>query len=109
MKNIVVTLCLVISGWTYAHDTILRTQNAYMICTTPDTDWVNFCNGLMQGYADYAVISGKACIPSGVTRTELATLFTSKLVKNTEAYKKDKPAVEEVSEIFSLAYPCKIR
>ena len=72
-------------------------------------DWVSFCNGLIKGYADYAVISGKACIPSRVTRTKLAALFTSKLVKKMEAYKNDISAIEGISEMVSLTYPFKYR
>lgn len=85
---------------------IIRTQNAYSVCTKPDMDWINFCNGLMQGYADYVLLTGQACIPPAVTKTQLVTLFTGKLIKITESYKNDRPALEGAVEVFALAYPC---
>ena len=89
-----------------SQNNIIRTQNAYSVCTKPDMDWINFCNGLMQGYADYVLLTGQACIPPAVTKTQLVTLFTGKLIKITESYKNDRPALEGAVEVFALAYPC---
>ena len=87
--------------------TALSAQNAYEVCTRADMNWINFCNGLIQGYADYAVLSGNACFPVGITRTQLVTLFTSNLLKMTNAYKNNQAALLAAQQAFELAYPCK--
>lgn len=106
MRNILVTLALLASLSTQARaeENVLRTQNAVKICTTPSQNWVDFCNGLMQAYSDFAIMSGAACIPVGVTRTQLVKLFTG--MTNTEAYKEDQAALVAAVEVFKLVYPC---
>ena len=86
---------------------VLLSQNAYQICTKADMNWINFCNGLIQGYADYASLSGKACLPSGITRTQLVTVFTSNLMTSTKAYQNNQSALLASAQVFELAYPCK--
>ena len=107
----VVTLLFLVLSFSKANvanaSTILLSQNAYQVCTRKNMNWINFCNGLIQGYADYASLSGRACIPSGVTRTQLVTLFTSKLIKSTKAYQNNQAALLAGVEVFELAYPCK--
>ena len=106
MRNILVTLALLASLSTHARaeENVLRTQNAVKICTTPSQNWVDFCNGLMQAYSDFAIMSGAACIPVGVTRTQLVKLFTG--MTNTKAYKEDQAALVAAVEVFKLVYPC---
>ena len=87
--------------------TVLLSQNAYDVCTRADMNWINFCNGLIQGYADYVSLSKRACIPSGVTRTQLVTVFTSNLMRSTAAYQNNQAALLAAVEVFELAYPCK--
>ena len=107
MRNILVTLALLasLSIQARAEENVLRTQNAVKICTTPSQNWVDFCNGLMQAYSDFAIMSGAACIPVGVTRTQLVKLFTG--MTNTAAYKEDQAALVAAVEVFKLVYPCK--
>ena len=98
----------IIAGFTTAasSDTSLSARNAYSLCTTEDMDWINFCNGLIQGYADYAVLSGNACIPSGTTRTTMITIYTDRL-PSSQAYKNNEPALMAAVEILSRAYACR--
>ena len=91
---------------TASSETTLSARNAYSLCTTEDMDWINFCNGLIQGYADYAVLSGNACIPSGTTRTTMITIYTDRL-PNSQAYKNNEPALMAAVEILSRAYACR--
>ncbi|MDG1728112.1 MAG: hypothetical protein P8H57_13285 [Emcibacteraceae bacterium] len=86
---------------------VLDLKNAYEVCNTADMDWINFCNGLIQGYADVATITKKACIPEGTTRTTLVTLFTSSDILKTEAYQKNDSALLGALEIFGKYYPCR--
>ena len=61
---------------------------------------------LIQGYADIAVLSGNACIPTGTTRTAMVTLFTDEAMTGTTAYQNDEPAVAAAIELFRKVYPC---
>ena len=54
-----------------APEMFLRTGEAVTLCLRPERQWQDFCNGLVQGYAEYAVLAGRACIPFGVTRRHL--------------------------------------
>ena len=107
MRNILVTLALLatLSTQASAEENVLRTQNAVKICTTPSQNWVDFCNGLMQAYSDFAIISGAACIPIEVTRTQLVKLFTG--MTNTAACKDDHATLVAAVEVFELVYPCR--
>ena len=106
MRTILITLALMATLGTEAgaEENVLRTQNAVEICTRPSQNWIDFCNGLMQAYSDFAILSGAACIPAGVTRTQLVTLFTG--MTNTAAYKDNHAALVAAVEIFKLVYPC---
>ena len=97
-----------ISGFTTTavSDTSLSARNAYSLCTTEDMDWINFCNGLIQGYADYASLSGNACFPTGTTRTTLITIYTDRLPRS-QAYKSNESALVAAVEILSRAYSCR--
>ena len=81
-------------------ETTLSARNAYSLCTTEDMDWINFCNGLIQGYADYA------CIPSGTTRTTLITIYIDRL-PSSQAYNNNESALVAAVEILSRAYACR--
>ena len=89
-----------------ADGTVLATRNAISICTTADEDWINFCNGLFQGYADVAVLSGNVCIPAGTTRTAMVALFTGGAMIETTAYQNDEPALVGALKLFRRVYPC---
>ena len=89
----------------HAQETVLTSRNAYSLCNTTASHWVDFCNGLIQGYAEYAVLSGNACIPAGTTRTTLITIYTDRLPQ-TNAYSKNEPAIMAAVEVLGRAYPC---
>ena len=104
MKNLVFLLAVIVPLSVNASVT-LSSRNAHSLCTTADMDWINFYNGLIQGYADFVVLSGTACIPSGTTRSTMITLYTDRL-PSTQAFSKDEPALAAAIEIFSRLYPC---
>ena len=87
-------------------ETTLSARNAYSLCTTEDMDWINFCNGLIQGYADYASLSGNACFPTGTTRTTLITIYIDRL-PSSQAYNNNESALVAAVEILSRAYACR--
>jgi len=95
---------LITPNWA-GSDTILSSQNAYALCTQEVSHWIDFCNGLIQGYADYLGLAGEACIPNGTSRTTMITLFTDRL-PSTSAYSSDEPAFVAAIEVFSRIYPC---
>ena len=91
---------------TASSETTLSARNVHSLCTTEDMDWINFCNGLIQGYADYAVLADYACIPSGTTRTTLITIYTDRL-PSSQAYNNNESALAAAVEILSRAYACR--
>ena len=107
IRTIILALVITVLAHTsFASENVLRTKNALQICTRSNANWVSFCNGLMQGYADYVMLAGLACLPQGVTRTELVELFTADQILETTAYKNNDAALAAASEIFAAAYPC---
>ena len=86
-------------------DTVLSSRDAHELCTTAEMHWVDFCNGLIQGYADFLTAAEIACFPSGTTRTTLVTIFTDQL-PNTQAYADDDLALLAAVEIFGRVYQC---
>ena len=104
MKKLVLLLALVLPLSVHASVT-LSSRNAYSLCTTADMDWINFCNGLIQGYVDSLVLTGVICIPAGTSRTTMITLYTDRLPR-TQAFSNDEPALAAAIEVFSRLYPC---
>ncbi|GKY89565.1 hypothetical protein [Sinisalibacter aestuarii] len=86
--------------------TYLHTTDAVAICLRRTPEWQAFCHGLMQGYADYAVVEGKICLPFGTTREQLLEIFTSPEVVVTTGYIDDRPAIETAVQMFIKAFPC---
>ncbi len=84
----------------------LRTGEAVSLCLERSAPWVDFCNGLMQGYAEYAVTTGKACIPAGISRRKLVETFTGPDVVLTTGYMDNLPALQTAVEMFIRHYPC---
>ncbi len=108
LSTILAVSFTLIAGFTTAasSETTLSARNAYSLCTKEDMDWINFCNGLIQGYADYASLSGNACFPTGTTVTTLITIYTDRL-PNSQAYKNNEPALMAAVEILSRTYSCR--
>lgn len=106
MKKLIAILSVVLfSNQASAESTVLSSKGAHSLCTTEATHWVDFCNGLIQGYADYANLSGAACIPKGTTRTTMITVYINFLAQS-DAYKNDDSALQAAVEILGKAYPC---
>ena len=106
MKHFITACLITFFASSSSGDTFLSARNAHTLCTTAATQWVDFCNGLIQGYADYAVLTGNACIPSGTTRTTMITIYTDRL-PGSQAYKNNEPALMAAVEILSRAYSCR--
>ena len=85
---------------------VLDLKNAYEVCNTADMDWINFCNGLMQGYADVIYAIDPNCIPDGTSRTQLSDIFTGPVVYNTESYKNNDSGVNAAIEVFMYTFNC---
>jgi hypothetical protein len=84
----------------------LRTGETIALCLRQDPQIVSFCNGLVQGYAEYAVLSGKVCIPPGTGWRDLVDVFTAPEVVVTTGYIDNLPALETALEMFISRYPC---
>lgn len=124
MKRLLLTLALCLPTGAGAQDTpangglsmsgrasmspemFLRTGDAVSLCLRNEPQWMDFCNGLMQGYADIAIVTGKACIPFGTSRRELVEIFTSPDVVMTTGYIDDLAAYETAMEVFIKNFPC---
>lgn len=91
-------------GW--MSESYLHTTDAVALCLRRDAQWQDFCNGLMQGYADYAVVEGKVCLPLGITRQELVEIFTSPEIVVTTGYIDDWPALTTAVQLFIQHFPC---
>ena len=89
-----------------APEVFLRTGDAVALCLRPEPHWQDFCNGLVQGYAEFAVVRGKACIPLGITRRELVEIFAGPDVVVSTGYIDDLPAFETAVEMFIRHFPC---
>tara|TARA_B100000900_G_C20293091_1_gene598986 strand:+ start:251 stop:577 length:327 start_codon:yes stop_codon:yes gene_type:complete len=106
MKKLIATLSVVLfANQASAESTILSSKSAHSLCTSGVMHWVDFCNGLIQGYADYASLSGAACIPTGTTRTTMITVYINFLPQS-DAYKQGESALQAAVEILGKAYPC---
>jgi hypothetical protein len=87
-------------------ETYLHTTDAVAICLRPHPQWKSFCDGLMQGYADYAVTEGTICLPFGTTRRQLVEIFTAPEVVVTTGYIDDLPAITTATQLFIKYFPC---
>ncbi len=83
-----------------------RTGDMVALCLRPEPQWRDFCNGVAQGYAEHAVLTGKACIPPGTTRRRLVEVFTGPDVVVSTGYIDDLPAYETALEMFIRHFPC---
>ena len=107
MKTLTITTCLLLGSVSIclSQATTLEPKEAIRVCNLPHEHWINFCNGLMQGFADYAVLSGNACIPTGTTRTTMVTLFAD-LKTDGVNFKDDDPALITANKLLKKYYSC---
>ena len=88
-------------------EAILRTADAVALCLRREREWIDFCNGLVQAYAEHAILRGAACIPFGVSRRDLVDVFTGPDVVVSTGYVDNLPAIETAVEMFVRHFPCK--
>ena len=88
-------------------EVFLRTGDAVALCLKPEDSWKQFCDGLLRGYAEYAVLSGKACIPFGTSHRDLVSAFTAPQIVVSTGYIDDWPALETALEVFIQRFPCR--
>ena len=81
----------------------LSTKDWHDVCTRVDMDWVNFCNGYIQGVVD-SFSSTEFCPNSSATRANMVTLVDTFLTRNPE-YKVGE-AFSKIRNILKLSYPC---
>lgn len=82
------------------------TRDIVNLCLSTNPIWVDFCNGLFQGYNDYLVVKNLACIPFSVSPRELVDIFISPEIVIHSGYIDDWPAIETAKEIFIKHFPC---
>jgi len=86
----------------------MTAQNLLRVCTTPDMDWISFCNGFFQAVHDQQALAGKVCAPEGTSRTNLVEVYETNaavLIKRDPAVG-EKPAVEIAGRILVAVFPC---
>lgn len=87
-------------------ETFMRTGDAVTLCLRREPQWIDFCNGLVQAYAENAILKGVACIPFGTSRRELVEVFTGADVVVSTGFIDNLPALETAVEMFVRHYPC---
>lgn len=107
-KSLIVSIFILLGSINIClgQSTILSSKEAIRVCNLPHEHWVSFCNGLMQGFADYAVLTGNACIPEGTTRTTMVTLFAD-LKTDGVKFKDSEPALITANKLFEKYYNCR--
>ena len=86
----------------------MTAQNLLQVCTTPDMEWISFCNGFFQAVHDQQALAGKGCAPEGTSRTNLVELYETNaavLIERDPAVG-EKPAVEIAGRILVAVFPC---
>ena len=86
----------------------MTAQNLLQVCTTPDMEWISFCNGFFQAVHDQQAFAGKVCAPEGITRTNLVEVYETNaaiLIERDPAVG-EKPAVDIAGKILIAVFPC---
>ena len=104
LLGLVIALMLFIPLESKSNDFKLSTKDWHEACTRVDMDWVNFCNGYIQGVVD-SLSSTEFCPNSSATRANLVTIVDNFLTRNPE-YKVGE-AFGKIRNILKLSYPCK--
>ena len=104
-SSLVCIFCFFIaaSKTTLSDDYKSPSENWLKICTTPDAEWISYCNGYIQGVID-SFESGQFCPKPSTTRTILVTLVTNVMSNNHEF--RDGYAFSQIRRILLLTYPC---
>ncbi len=86
----------------------MTAQNLLRVCTTPDMDWISFCNGFFQAVHDQQAFAGKVCAREDITRTNLVEVYETNaaiLIERDPAVG-EKPAVGIAGKILIAVFPC---
>jgi len=88
---------------------IMNAANLLKACTTPDMEWISFCNGFFQAVHDQQTSLGKLCTPVGTTRTIATEIFYKEAVELLSRYPDQglRPAVDVAGEILVEKFPCR--
>ena len=103
LLSFVIAIILFIPLESKSNDFKLSTKDWHDICTRADMDWVNFCNGYIQGVVD-SFSSTEFCPNSSATRANMVTLVDTFLTRNPEYKVGD--AFGKVRNILKSSYPC---
>lgn len=104
LLSLVIAIMFLIPLESKSNDFKLSTKDWFDVCTRVDMDWVNFCNGYIQGVID-SLSSTEFCPNSSATRASLVTSVDNYLTRNPE-YKVGE-AFSKIRNILKLSYPCK--
>lgn len=72
-------------------------------CSQPNSEWIGFCHGYVQGVFDNTP-SGEFCVPPGTTRADLVGRIVIALTE--EPKLQDAKAASVVRLTLQKAYPC---
>ena len=88
---------------------VMNAKNLLVACTTPDMEWISFCNGFFQAVNDQQTALGKLCLPSGTTRTRATEIFHEEAAVLLSKYPDQglRPAIHVAGEILVKNFPCK--
>tara|TARA_R110002124_G_scaffold90815_10_gene231551 strand:- start:933 stop:1277 length:345 start_codon:yes stop_codon:yes gene_type:complete len=107
---ILTALLIVVSFQTTAlANNTITAKNILQLCTTPNMNWINFCNGFFHAVHDQQSSLGKLCAPNGTTRTNLVEIYerdAAAIIASTPSAGEN-PAVDLAGEIFRNQFPCK--
>jgi hypothetical protein len=91
-----------------ASDVALNAVQLKDACTRADEAWVSFCNGYAQAAVDFSDLSQTACVPTGVTRSEIVGLVDRTVFDKITSGEipQESPAFAIVVAVLNSAYPC---
>jgi hypothetical protein len=97
-----------VGGSQASAETVMTAAEFEETCTRVDNTWISFCNGYVQGVADFLELSGAACITPGTTRTTIVTLIDRATFSRIRdgSIPPDTPALSLAIGVLEAAYPC---
>lgn len=107
--TIIAVIMLMPFQTTAQDNNIMNTANLLKACTTPDMEWISFCNGFFQAVHDQQTSLGKLCTPVGTTRTIATEFFHKEAVELLSKHPDQglRPAVDVAGEILVEKFPCR--
>ncbi len=88
---------------------IMTSENLLKACTTPQMNWIDFCNGFFQAVHDQQSYIGAVCTDEQTIRTELVEIFETNAVKILMENPKrgSEPGISLAAEILREEFPCR--